>query len=91
VLIHPGVSVELACEAPPQYLCPSSTHHHLHAAPPPTASPQHARMAVLDGYRQGRHHVLVATDVAARGLDIRTIRTVVNYDAARDIETHIHR
>lgn len=48
-------------------------------------------MAVLDAFRSGQHHVLVATDVAARGLDIRSIRTVVNYDAPKDIETHIHR
>ncbi|RNA22526.1 ATP-dependent RNA helicase DDX42 [Brachionus plicatilis] len=36
-------------------------------------------------------HILVATDVAARGLDIPAIKTVVNYDVARDIDTHIHR
>ena len=35
--------------------------------------------------------ILVATDVAARGLDIPHIRTVVNFDLARDIETHTHR
>jgi len=35
--------------------------------------------------------VLVATDVAARGLDIPHIRTVVNFDVARDIDTHTHR
>ncbi|HVT83446.1 MAG TPA: C-terminal helicase domain-containing protein, partial [Phycisphaerae bacterium] len=35
--------------------------------------------------------ILVATDVAARGLDIPTVRTVVNYDVARDIHSHIHR
>jgi len=35
--------------------------------------------------------ILVATDVAARGLDIANVRTVVNYDAARDIHAHIHR
>lgn len=34
---------------------------------------------------------MVATDVAARGLDIPHIRTVVNYDIARDIDTHTHR
>ena len=48
-------------------------------------------MAALDGFRSGGYHVLVATDVAARGLDIKTIRTVVNYDAAKDIDTHVHR
>ena len=35
--------------------------------------------------------MLVATDVAARGLDIPHIKTVVNYDIARDIDTHTHR
>ncbi|EGT53299.1 hypothetical protein CAEBREN_28318 [Caenorhabditis brenneri] len=35
--------------------------------------------------------ILVATDVAARGLDIAEIRTVVNFDMARDIDTHVHR
>ncbi|CAB4069134.1 DDX42 [Lepeophtheirus salmonis] len=35
--------------------------------------------------------ILVATDVAARGLDIPHIRTVLNYDIARDIDTHTHR
>ncbi len=34
---------------------------------------------------------LVATDVAARGLDISSVRNVVNYDVARDIDTHTHR
>ena len=36
-------------------------------------------------------NLLIATDVAARGLDITTIRTVVSFDIARDIETHTHR
>uniref|UniRef100_A0A915LS29 RNA helicase n=1 Tax=Meloidogyne javanica TaxID=6303 RepID=A0A915LS29_MELJA len=35
--------------------------------------------------------VLVATDVAARGLDIPEIRNVINFDVSRDIDTHIHR
>jgi late competence protein required for DNA uptake (superfamily II DNA/RNA helicase) len=52
---------------------------------------QFSRMAVLDSFRSGQAHLLVATDVAARGLDIKSIKTVINYDAARDIDTHIHR
>ncbi|KHN87845.1 ATP-dependent RNA helicase DDX42 [Toxocara canis] len=35
--------------------------------------------------------LMVATDVAARGLDIPEIRTVINFDLARDIDTHVHR
>ena len=52
---------------------------------------QHGRMSVLAAFRAGTHHVLVATDVAARGLDIKSIKSVVNYDAAKDIDTHVHR
>ena len=52
---------------------------------------QHSRMAMLTDFKAGKLHVLVATDVAARGLDIRTIRTVINYDAAKSIDTHVHR
>lgn len=48
-------------------------------------------MRVLDTFRKRREEVLVATDLAARGLDVPTIFTVVSYDAARDIETHTHR
>ena len=55
------------------------------------AMDQHTRMQVLSDYKAGKHHVLVATDVAARGLDIKSIKTVVNVDAARDIDTHVHR
>ncbi|KAI6188181.1 RNA helicase [Aphelenchoides besseyi] len=43
------------------------------------------------GMFKSRIPVLVATDVAARGLDIREIRNVVNFDVARDIDTHVHR
>ena len=52
---------------------------------------QHSRMAVLHDFKNGKHHVLVATDVAARGLDIKSIKSVVNYDAAKEIDTHVHR
>jgi len=52
---------------------------------------QHSRMAVLHAYKAGKHHVLVATDVAARGLDIKSIKSVVNYDAAKEVDTHVHR
>ncbi|CAI5446006.1 unnamed protein product [Caenorhabditis angaria] len=44
----------------------------------------------LQNFRR-KQQILVATDVAARGLDIAEIRTVVNFDMARDIDTHVHR
>jgi ATP-dependent RNA helicase DDX42 len=49
------------------------------------------RNKVITAFRTKQVDVMVATDVAARGLDIPHIRTVVNYDVARDIDTHIHR
>ncbi|CAJ1362548.1 unnamed protein product [Effrenium voratum] len=52
---------------------------------------QDERMRVIDGFRKLRQNLLIATDVAARGLDITTISTVVSFDVARDIETHTHR
>lgn len=41
--------------------------------------------------RNDVHHVLVATDVAARGLDIPTIKTVINFDCSKDADGHTHR
>lgn len=52
---------------------------------------QHSRAQALKEFSSGRQHILIATDVAARGLDIKSIKNVVNLDAAKDIDTHIHR
>eukprot|EP00252_Welwitschia_mirabilis_P010211 TRINITY_DN23381_c0_g1_i1.p1 TRINITY_DN23381_c0_g1~~TRINITY_DN23381_c0_g1_i1.p1 ORF type:complete len:856 (+),score=165.40 TRINITY_DN23381_c0_g1_i1:380-2569(+) len=52
---------------------------------------QASRQEVLQQFKAGVYHVLVASDVAARGLDIKSIKSVVNYDIAKDIDTHIHR
>lgn len=52
---------------------------------------QHSRAIALKEFSSGRQQVLVATDVAARGLDIKSIKNVVNLDVAKDIDTHIHR
>lgn len=46
------------------------------------------RNKVITSFKKKEVDILVATDVAARGLDIPHIRTVVNYDVARDIDTH---
>jgi len=52
---------------------------------------QSARERALLGFRTGRLHVLVATDVAARGLDVDGISHVINYDLPTDPESYVHR
>lgn len=49
------------------------------------------RNRVITAFKKREVEIMVATDVASRGLDIPHIRTVVNYDIARDIDTHTHR
>lgn len=52
---------------------------------------QAQRQGVVRNFRKKRFPVLVASDVAARGLDIPNVSTVVSYDAALQFDTHIHR
>ena len=53
--------------------------------------PQDRREKTIKGFRNNRMGILIATDVAARGLDIDDIECVVNYDAPLDPETYTHR
>ena len=52
---------------------------------------QGTRTEVLADFKAGRVQVLVATDVAARGIDIRALPVVVNYDLPRSATDHLHR
>ncbi|KAG1347019.1 ATP-dependent RNA helicase-like protein DB10 [Cocos nucifera] len=52
---------------------------------------QGERDRVLNQFRTGRSPILVATDVAARGLDIKDIRVVINYDFPTGVEDYVHR
>ncbi|MBI4588622.1 MAG: DEAD/DEAH box helicase [Candidatus Rokubacteria bacterium] len=52
---------------------------------------QSQRRQALDGFRAGRYQVLVATDVAARGIDVANISHVINYDLPGTPEDYIHR
>ena len=52
---------------------------------------QQARVEALDQFKQGAIQVLVATDVAARGIDIDQLPFVVNYDLPRAAEDYVHR
>ncbi|KAI1121022.1 ATP-dependent rRNA helicase RRP3 [Nemania abortiva] len=53
--------------------------------------PQSARLGALSKFKTGSRNILVATDVAARGLDIPKIALVINYDLPQDSTTYIHR
>ena len=52
---------------------------------------QNRRIRALEGFRSGKIRVLVATDVAARGLDIDAISHVVNFDLPNEPEAYVHR
>ncbi|HIJ81035.1 MAG TPA: DEAD/DEAH box helicase [Desulfuromonadales bacterium] len=52
---------------------------------------QNRRQAALDGFRDGSFQILVATDIAARGIDVSQISHVINYDIPDTPEAYIHR
>ena len=52
---------------------------------------QRERIEALDGFKTGKFEVLVATDIAARGLDIAGVSHVVNYDVPENAEDYVHR
>ncbi len=56
----------------------------------PTA-PRDSGRAALEGFRSGEHRVLVATDIAARGIDVAEIGHVVNFDLPQVPEDYVHR
>lgn len=52
---------------------------------------QHQRDIVMNLFRSGRVNILIATDVAARGIDVSDVEAVYNYDVPEDIEYYVHR
>jgi len=52
---------------------------------------QYSRQAALDGFRTGSYKILVATDIAARGIDILSISHVINYDMPDGTDAYINR
>ena len=52
---------------------------------------QKERTEALQGFRDGEHRILIATDIASRGLDIPQIEHVINYDMTDTVEEYIHR
>ena len=49
------------------------------------------RKQALEGFKLGRYRILVATDIAARGIDVKGIELVINYDLPDDTENYVHR
>ncbi|HEV8628999.1 MAG TPA: DEAD/DEAH box helicase, partial [Thermoanaerobaculia bacterium] len=52
---------------------------------------QQQRVDALQGLRRGEHRILVATDIAARGIDIPVIEHIVNYNVPETVEDYVHR
>ena len=52
---------------------------------------QNARMRAMKGFRSGEFQILVATDIAARGIDISSISHVINFDIPDTVEAYVHR
>merc|ERR1711982_180007 len=52
---------------------------------------QTQRLEALECFRIQEVNILIATDVAARGLDITNVETIINYDMPNTIETYVHR
>jgi ATP-dependent RNA helicase RhlE len=52
---------------------------------------QQRRQAALDGFRSGSIKILIATDIAARGIDVLSISHVINYDMPENVDAYTHR
>ena len=52
---------------------------------------QGERTQALDGFREGEHRILVATDIAARGIDVPRVQHIINFDMPETVEDYIHR
>ena len=52
---------------------------------------QNKRQSALDGFRAGSYRILVATDIAARGIDVSSISHVINYDMPDTVDAYTHR
>lgn len=53
--------------------------------------PQTKRQQALQGFRDGRYQILIATDIAARGIDVSSISHVINYDMPDTVDAYTHR
>ncbi len=72
-------------------ICKNLQKKHIGAAAIHGNKSQNQRQKALKDFKEGRIRVLVATDIASRGIDIDQLRYVVNYDIPNEPETYVHR
>jgi ATP-dependent RNA helicase RhlE len=72
-------------------LCTMLGRSGINAAPIHSNRTQAQRQKALEGFKEGRYRVLVATDIVARGIDVDNISHVINYDMPNNAEDYIHR
>ena len=66
-------------------------HHHIPAADLNAALDKHYRKQAMDGFRSGAIRVLIASDIAARGLDIKGVTHIFNFDVPTMSKAYLHR
>jgi ATP-dependent RNA helicase RhlE len=66
-------------------------NHGVHSARIHSGLTQKQRQEALEGFRQSRTQILIATDIAARGIDVQNISHVINFDIPNNTDDYIHR
>ncbi len=69
----------------------AAQQYNIEAKPIHGGMTQSARTNIMEGFHRGRPHILVATDVAARGLDIKNVSHIFNFDLPQDSDAYTHR
>ncbi len=72
-------------------LCRTLQREQFKAAAIHSGRTQSQRQQAMEGFRNGKHQILIATDIAARGIDIPNISHVINYDIPNTADDYIHR
>lgn len=86
-----GVIVFVKLRSATEPLADYLSHHGQRAVALNGEVPQKQRERIIENLRAGKVNVVVATDVAARGLDVQRVSHVINYDLPTDSEAYVHR
>lgn len=80
-------NMKRTCDTIEDFLCEKG----FHAAAIHGDKTQAARDTVISNFKSGRKSILIATDVASRGLDVENVKLVINYDFPKAVEDYVHR